>query len=580
MKSMNTDTSLLRVLLVEDSEDDAFFMTQYLRRLGVEITLLRVETPAELSAALATRRWDLVISDYRMPKFSGLAALKLVREYDKELPFIIVSATIGEDIAVDAMRAGANDYVMKNNLARLLPAMQREIHEAKTRADSRAANIAQQKQLDYMAYYDSITGLATRALFLERVTGYLLEAANHEHGLAVCLIDLERFKNINDSVGWSVGDVLLRQVAEWLTDSAGDNKHLARVGANHFALVMPAVKQDGDVIRLFDEKRRAFLGHAFPLNDAMFHISFKAGLAVFPQDGIDAVTLFKHAEVALKSAKATSEPYMLYLQSMSDAASGKLSLENKLRQALDNHEFVLHYQPKVNLATGKLTSAEALIRWNDPVRGLVLPGEFISILEETGLIHDVGRWALGQAVDDYLRWQRLGLSTVRIAVNVSAMQLRQRNFVGEIQKVTNKDPLAAGGLELEITESLIMEDVKHSIASLQAIRALGVAIAIDDFGTGYSSLSYLSKLPLDALKIDRSFVNDMTSGHAGELLVSTIIALAHSLNLKVVAEGVETEEQARMLRSLGCDEMQGHLFCKPVSVEIFEARFLAAGRQS
>lgn len=580
MKSMNTDTSLLRVLLVEDSEDDAFFMTQYLRRLGVEITLLRVETPAELSAALATRRWDLVISDYRMPKFSGLAALKLVREYDKELPFIIVSATIGEDIAVDAMRAGANDYVMKNNLARLLPAMQREIHEAKTRADSRAANIAQQKQLDYMAYYDSITGLATRALFLERVTGYLLEAANHEHGLAVCLIDLERFKNINDSVGWSVGDVLLRQVAEWLTDSAGDNKHLARVGANHFALVMPAVKQDGDVIRLFDEKRRAFLGHAFPLNDAMFHISFKAGLAVFPQDGIDAVTLFKHAEVALKSAKATSEPYMLYLQSMSDAASGKLSLENKLRQALDNHEFVLHYQPKVNLATGKLTSAEALIRWNDPVRGLVLPGEFISILEETGLIHDVGRWALGQAVDDYLRWQRLGLSTVRIAVNVSAMQLRQRNFVGEIQKVTDKDPLAAGGLELEITESLIMEDVKHSIASLQAIRALGVAIAIDDFGTGYSSLSYLSKLPLDALKIDRSFVNDMTSGHAGELLVSTIIALAHSLNLKVVAEGVETEEQARMLRSLGCDEMQGHLFCKPVSVEIFEARFLTAGRQS
>ena len=580
MKSMNTDTSLLRVLLVEDSEDDAFFMTQYLRRLGVEITLLRVETPAELSAALATRRWDLVISDYRMPKFSGLAALKLVREYDKELPFIIVSATIGEDIAVDAMRAGANDYVMKNNLARLLPAMQREIHEAKTRADSRAANIAQQKQLDYMAYYDSITGLATRALFLERVTGYLLEAANHEHGLAVCLIDLERFKNINDSVGWSVGDVLLRQVAEWLTDSAGDNKHLARVGANHFALVMPAVKQDGDVIRLFDEKRRAFLGHAFPLNDAMFHISFKAGLAVFPQDGIDAVTLFKHAEVALKSAKATSEPYMLYLQSMSDAASGKLSLENKLRQALDNHEFVLHYQPKVNLATGKLTSAEALIRWNDPVRGLVLPGEFISILEETGLIHDVGRWALGQAVDDYLRWHRLGLSAVRIAVNVSAMQLRQRNFVGEIQKVTDKDPLAAGGLELEITESLIMEDVKHSIASLQAIRALGVAIAIDDFGTGYSSLSYLSKLPLDALKIDRSFVNDMTSGHAGELLVSTIIALAHSLNLKVVAEGVETEEQARMLRSLGCDEMQGHLFCKPVSVEIFEARFLAAGRQS
>jgi EAL domain-containing protein (putative c-di-GMP-specific phosphodiesterase class I) len=229
----------------------------------------------------------------------------------------------------------------------------------------------------------------------------------------------------------------------------------------------------------------------------------------------------------------------------------------------------------VNLVSGKLTSAEALIRWNDPRTGLVPPGQFIPILEETGLIYEVGRWALRKAVEDSLRWRTAGLAAVRIAVNVSPLQLRNRGFIAEIQEAVGIDAHAAAGLELEITESLIMEDVRRSIASLQAIRAMGVRIAIDDFGTGYSSLSYLSKLPVDTLKIDRSFVIDMTAGPEGLSLVSTIITLAHSLRLKVVAEGVETEEQSNLLRLLKCDEMQGYLFSKPVPAEIFEARFLA-----
>jgi EAL domain-containing protein (putative c-di-GMP-specific phosphodiesterase class I) len=230
----------------------------------------------------------------------------------------------------------------------------------------------------------------------------------------------------------------------------------------------------------------------------------------------------------------------------------------------------------VSLETGDLTGAEALIRWNDPHSGLVLPGQFIPILEETGLIHEVGRWALRQAVEDYLRWRTAGMPAVRIAVNVSALQLRNREFIREIANVVGVDRHAAGGLELEITESLIMEDVRHSTASLRAIRAMGVSIAIDDFGTGFSSLSYLSKLPVDTLKIDRSFVNDITDGQQGLILVTTIINLAHSLRLKVVAEGVETSEQSGLLRSLGCDEMQGYLFSKPVPREIFEARYLLA----
>ena len=266
---------------------------------------------------------------------------------------------------------------------------------------------------------------------------------------------------------------------------------------------------------------------------------------------------------------------MFYTQNMNAAVADKLTLENQLRHALDNGEFVLHYQPKVNLVSGKITSAEALIRWNDPLTGLVPPGRFIPMLEETGLIYEVGRWALRQAIADYLRWRTEGLPTVRIAVNVSPLQLRNRDFIDEVEHAINIDPLAAGGLELEITESLIMEDVNHSINSLHALRAMGISIAIDDFGTGFSSLSYLAKLPIDTLKIDRSFIIEMTDGPQGLALVSTVISLAHALKLKVVAEGVETEEQERLLRLLNCDEMQGYLFSEPVSAEAFETLFLA-----
>ena len=254
----------------------------------------------------------------------------------------------------------------------------------------------------------------------------------------------------------------------------------------------------------------------------------------------------------------------------------KLTLENRLRQALDKEEFMLHYQPKLSFATGKVAGAEALIRWNDPRTGLVVPpGLFIPILEETGLIYEVGRWALRKAIEDYLRWCSAGLAAVRIAVNVSPRQLRHRGFLDEIRAAIDIDPHAAAGLELEITESMVMGDVRHSITVLQAIRAMKVRIAIDDFGTGFSSLSYLAKLPVDTLKIDRSFMTEMTAEPEGLALVSTIINLAHSLRLCVVAEGVETEEQSRLLRLLNCDEMQGFLYSKPLPVEVFETRFLA-----
>lgn len=435
--------------------------------------------------------------------------------------------------------------------------------------------IDKQERLNYLAFYDPLTGLANRSLFLERVAQFIRDAVAAGHKLAVFLIDVDRFKNINDSLGRAAGDELLKQIAGWLQHNVGDTSMLARIDADHFAIVMPDVSPDGNLAHLVEKKIAAFLEHQFPLNDAKFRIATKIGAALFPDDGIEADILLKNAEAALKTAKSGGERFLFHTKKMTEAVAGKLALENQLRRALDNKEFVLYYQPKVNLMSGRMTSAEALIRWNDPASGLVPPGRFIPILEETGLIYEVGRWALRKAIADYLRWSAAGLPAVRVAVNVSPLQLANRGFVAEISQVIGIHPQAAAGLELEITESLIMGDVEHNIFSLQAIRNMGVTIAIDDFGTGFSSLSYLAKLPVDTLKIDRSFVTDMTTGPERLAMVSTIINLAHSLKLKVMAEGVETEEQSRLLRLLACDEMQGFLFSKPVPVEIFETQFLA-----
>ncbi|HMH88421.1 MAG TPA: EAL domain-containing protein [Steroidobacteraceae bacterium] len=437
-------------------------------------------------------------------------------------------------------------------------------------------HLERQERLDRLYYYDTLTGLANRRSFLERVTQYMLSAADDGHKMAVFLIDLERFKKLNDSLGRSAGDALLKQVAEWLAQNAKNVNFVARLDADHFAVALPKVTYEANVARVLEETIAAFMKHEFSLDDAVYRMAAKIGVAVFPDDGTDADTLFNNAEAALKKAKASRDRYLFYAQKMTETVAMSLGIENRLRRALEREEFVLHYQPKVNIVSGKLTGAEALIRWNDPVSGLTPPGRFIPILEETGLIHEVGRWVLRQAIADYQRWRNDGLPAVRIAVNVSPLQLRNRNFAAEIQQAISVAADAAAGLQLEITESVIMQDVNHSIGSLLAIRELGVTIAIDDFGTGFSSLNYLAKLPVDTLKIDRSFVVEMVSATGGLTLVSVIINLAHALKLNTVAEGVETEEQLRQLRLLGCDEMQGYLFGKPVPVESFEQKYMRA----
>jgi diguanylate cyclase (GGDEF)-like protein/PAS domain S-box-containing protein len=441
-------------------------------------------------------------------------------------------------------------------------------------------HIDKRDRLSYIAYYDELTGLANRSLFIERTAQYVRIAAGSRSNLAVGVLDLERFKNINHSLGRLAGDALLKQVADWLTNYLGDANLLARVDADHFAFVLPDLKHERDVPRLIEKALEDFTKHPFMLDEAVFRVAAKIGVAIFPDDGPTADILVRNAEIALKKAKVSGDRYTLFAQKMSDTAVLKPTLESQLRDAIDNEEFVLYYQPKVNLVSGKLTGAEALIRWNHPQRGLVPPAQFIPILEESGLIFEVGRWALHKAVNEYLRWRAAGLPAVRIAVNVSPLQVRNTGFVAEIKEAIGVEAHAGGGLELEITETTIMKDIEYTIATLQAIRELGVVIAIDDFGTGFSSLSYLAKLPIDTLKIDRSFVVDMVSGSRGLALVSTIVNLGHALSFKLVAEGVETEEQSRLLRLLQCDEMQGYLYGRPVPGDVFEATYLVGSGAS
>jgi diguanylate cyclase (GGDEF)-like protein len=424
-------------------------------------------------------------------------------------------------------------------------------------------HIAKSERLNYLAYYDSLTGLANRTFFHERLSQYVSAARRDERTFALVIADPERFNIINDTYGRHTGDELLRQLAERLVDCVGVANEVGRIGSDQFAALIWNVREVGEVARTVEEWWRKWLGTPFKIEGKELRISAKAGIALFPSDGEDAETLATNAEAALKNAKETGDKHLFYTRHLSERVAQTLELENQLRTALEREEFVLHYQPKVDLQTRQVMGVEALIRWQSPERGLVAPGTFISLMEETGMIVEVGAWALRQASLDRSRWLERQLNAPRVAVNVSTVQLRREDFVRTVANVLKLAGREAG-LDIEVTESLIMDDPAANIEKLKAIRGLGVRIAIDDFGTGYSSLGYLTKLPAQTLKIDRSFVNAMLDDPGAMTLVSSIISLAHALKLDVVAEGVESEEQAKILRLLRCDQIQGYLISKPL----------------
>jgi diguanylate cyclase (GGDEF)-like protein/PAS domain S-box-containing protein len=422
--------------------------------------------------------------------------------------------------------------------------------------------LEKQARIDYLSYYDPLTGAANRNLLLDRLRQFSHEASRTARKLALMLLDIERFRFINESMGRGTGDSLLKLIAQRLREQHRAER-VARVGMNCFAVVLPDLADDFQAARLVEEKRRAFLQAPFPVGDRELRVSMRCGVAVFPDNGDNPETLLQNAEAALGRAKQAGEAAVYYTPMLNAHLAERLALESRLRLALEHRQFVLHYQPRVSLADGGIRGFEALLRWNDPGQGLVLPSRFIPILEETGMIVEVGQWALAEAARVYRKWKARGLPARRIAVNVSSIQLRGWNFVEDVKRLLAEYGPDAG-IDIEITESMVMQDVDRSARILGELRDAGVSIAMDDFGTGYSSLGYLVRLPVDTIKIDRSFISTLTERQDHIEVAAAIISMAHSLGLKTVAEGVETTRQRDLLKGLGCHEIQGYLVSRPV----------------
>jgi diguanylate cyclase (GGDEF)-like protein/PAS domain S-box-containing protein len=426
-------------------------------------------------------------------------------------------------------------------------------------------------KVEYLAFHDPLTGLPNRTVLIDRLA-QMLSAARRGNQLAgVMFFDVERFRLINDTLGRAAGDQFLKQVAERFKAAIRAQDTVVRVGADVFAVAVSGITNVADAMHFFvDRLTRAFTPPIL-VGGRELRAVLKAGIALFPNDGDTAEILCRNAEAALNKAEEAGDRYVFYTPALNARVAESLALENRLRGALETGQFVLHYQPKVDTKTRALVGLEALIRWNDPELGLVPPGKFIPLMEETGIILQAGRWALKRAVTDIQSWRAKGFAAPRVAVNVSPVQLRQPDFVktvlGALKGFGEDEP----ALDLEITESMVMQNLDATVQALQALRGAGVETSLDDFGTGYSSLAYVSRLPVVALKIDRSFVVEMTFSRYARTIVQTVVTLAHSLGLKVIAEGVDAEEQAAMLVELGCDQMQGYLISRPVPPEQIEA---------
>ena len=463
----------------------------------------------------------------------------------------------GHVVGVMALYAGESGFFNEGEM-RLLEELAGDIAFA-------LDHIHKAARADYLAYYDPLTGLANRTLFIERLGQFMRSAQAAQEEIILVLADVERLSTLNDSLGRQAGDALLKLLSERLAQTIG-NHQSARVTGDVFAIMLQGARERPDREQTLAAVWREIFAAPFEVGGSELRISAKAGIAVFPADGDHAETLLSCAEVALRKAKETGETRVFHAPEMAARSAEKRTLETKLRQALENEEFVLHYQPKLDLQTQRIVGVEALLRWQSAELGLVPPMKFIPLLEETGLILDVGAWALSKAAFDHHQWLQSGIAAPRVAVNVSAVQMRKRDFVATVMAALTGGAVPPG-VDIEITESLLMDDIDENIRKLRELRERGVMAAIDDFGTGYSSLSYLARLPVQALKIDRSFILAMSDDPDTMTLVQTIISLAHSLTLKVVAEGVESAEQSKLLRLLRCDEIQGYVFSRPVPFE-------------
>jgi diguanylate cyclase (GGDEF)-like protein len=741
-------TKDLRVLLIEDSESDAELTVRRLKSAGFSCSCRCVVNENDMRRELNVWRPDLILSDFSVPGFSGMSALAIARVEASDVPFIFLSGTIGEERAIEALKCGAIDYVLKSNPMRLVPAVERALAEAELRRTSRiaeqqvtrltgvlqmlsginaalvriqnrdellnetcrlahrvggyaiamvalinpttrmarpvgwagydflaqpddefpvadheaadtslmgrvirtgqaaqcedinqspfvidrrdlliaagvrslaclplrvdgtpvgsflcgtmtsgvmgpeemllleevASNLSfalqyldKQDAVRFLSYFEPLTGLAKRALFCERLSRLLKRGTESLPRLAVAVFDIEHLSVINDSYGRHTGDRLLQCVADRLKGHFPDTEQLAHLGGGTFVCMSALPGRAVDEIRDLQHEFTRVFDRPFDVDGHEMVATIKSGHACYPEDGKEPDELVQNAEAALKEAKTSGEQYLHHRIEMNSKLARRVGMEHRLRTALDEEQFVLFYQPKVTLRTGQIAGVEALLRWQDPENGLTPPGVFLPLLESAGLMPAIGTWALRQAASDCRHWRQMRLPPIRIAVNISPPELRRRNAAREILECIGDlvgDPHWC--VDIEITEGALVGDSSPCVHALRLLRAAGVHIAIDDFGTGFSSLGRLSELPIDTLKIDRSFTSRLPDDRKGCTLVSTIIDLAHAFDMTTVAEGVETQAQLDYLIREGCDESQGYLHSRPIPKAEFE-RFLGVG---
>ena len=569
-------TATIKILLVEDNPGDALLVRVLLEEAGTDrFDVKDVGRLGEAIERLVEEDFSVVLLDLSLPDSQGLDTVEQVRTAAPRAPIVVLSGLDDEETALQALQSGAQDYLVKGQGDGNLIARAIRYAIERKRAE---------EELAYMAQYDSLTGLANRALFRDRLEQALARAERNGNLVALMFLDLDRFKAVNDTLGHSYGDELLKEVARRVEGRVRESDTVARLGGDEFAIVLEDLSYAHDAIPVAQDILE-LVSQPLILDGHKVFVTGSIGIAVRPPSEGD--RLLKDADAAMYRAKQRGRNnHEFYTEEMNVQAHERLALERDLRRALVREEFLLYYQPQVDLATGKIVGTEALLRWHHPERGLVSPGEFISVLEDTGMIVPVGEWVLRTACRQGKAWQESGLGPLRVAANLSARQFSQEGLVDTVARILEETGLDLLTLELEITESLLMEDMEASTQALTELKrsVSGIRITIDDFGTGYSSL-YVKTLPIDLLKIDRSFVRDIAVDPDDAAIVTAILGLAHNLRLEVIAEGVETGEQMAFLRERGCDLAQGYYLSRPIPAgeltELLEKetrnRHLAAG---
>lgn len=565
------------VMMVDDEPTTIEILQAFLEDEGYRHFVTTNQSTQALEL-LAHENPDVVLLDLKMPEVTGFDILTAVRRHTsfRYIPVIVLTSSDDSETKLAALQLGATDFLAK-------PVDPSEL--ALRLRNTLAAKAYQ----DRLTYYDMLTGLPNRRMFMDRLVWSLQHAKRHDKSAAVLHVDLDRFKQINDTLGHRVGDSLLHGVGQRLVQCVraidtvkalnvqDSQTSLSRFGGDEFTILLPDLARAEDAAHVARRILTA-LEEPFYIEAHEIFVTPSIGIAVFADDGEDAETLLKHADIAMYHAKQHGRnTYEFYSRKMNVRSLERLELENQLRRALERDELRLFYQPKVNIRTGQIIGAEALLRWHHPERGMVSPGEFIPLAEETGLIVLLGEWVLTTACKQNKAWQAAGLGCTRIAINVSMRQFDEGKFLQTVHEVLHSSGLDPQYLTLELTESMLMGNAKENVNMLHRLKEMGVKLSIDDFGTGYSSLSYLKQFPLDELKVDRSFVSEIQPEVDDAPLVTAIIAMAHGLGLTVVAEGVETECQLAFLRNRGCDEYQGYLCSKPVPEGEF-ATLLARSR--